>query len=305
VSKLITGVGIGVALLILSAILSGLPIGLLLNPAALIMVLGPLVGVVWLVFPAPLIKQLLDTLSGQSSASEADCRRIERACVQFGDMAVLSAVIGLAVIGVHALGTGVFTEPADTRRIGAVISGAAACLVYGISCKIFLAMAIESAVASRRLRLPAAADPSTNMPTAAAEPPPRGLLALMAVTIMLVSWLYGFWLLSGRITGFITASKLLLVISIPLLLGWMAGRPSQRSERPAGFVEAAARQAGAAAAAGVVATIIGVMAVAISDNPSRISVGLAGASLGMTYGLMGYFMLRALGLRGGRNTESG
>jgi hypothetical protein len=127
----------------------------------------------------------------------------------------------------------------------------------------------------------------------------------MAVTIMLVSWLYGFWLLAGRITGFITASKLLLVISIPLLLGWMAGRPSQRSERPAGFVEAAARQAGAAAAAGVVATIIGVMAVAISDNPSRISVGLAGASLGMTYGLMGYFMLRALGLRGGRTTEAG
>lgn len=279
----------GVALL-LSAILAGVDPGALFNPGVFLVVLGPVVGAIIMGFPSSMFRAVRGVLANDPALDDDSAHRVQRASRDLGQLAILTALVGVLLAGMTFFDSTLLTA----RDLGILISTSALCLVYGFGFKLLIATPLEALATQRRTLSPSTGDVAP-VGTSPDPTPPRPWQRLLGSLLMLLSWLWGFALMDGYILGLLNLSRLLLILGlIPLLIWMTSGGRNEQSRSP---FDVLVDQAGVALTAGLLGTVVGVMAVLENlREPERLGPGLAATSTGITYGLMFYIVFVAVGL---------
>ncbi len=267
---------------------AGLPISRLFDPAAVLLVIGPLVGLSVMACPGWVLSTVAGILRGDSSLSKADCLHVERLCGQLGQMAVLSAFIAMLLFLVSTDVSGK-TSLNAYEGLGDGIAVAAICMAWGLGCKVLVLTPLANASARISGRQ---CEQSSKSSTETARVRPSRSVFLAGLLIMLASWGGGLASISPHDWRVFQSSTFLILL--PLALAWLAWRAG--AAQPHAWVDALADQADATLIAYVISSLLGVYSavewISRRGNLAPAMFTVADLVVGLTL----YFVLRALGL---------
>jgi hypothetical protein len=266
---------------------AGLPVSRLFDPAAVLLVIGPLVGLSVMACPGWVLRTVAGILRRDSSLSKADCLHVERLCGQLGQMAVLSAFIAmlLFLVSTNVSGT---TSLNAYEGLGDGIAVAAICMAWGLGCKVLVLTPLANAsarISGRRCEQ----NPKSSPETAGVRPSRSVFLA--GLLIMLASWGGGLASISPHDWRVFQSSTVLILL--PLALAWLAWRAG--AAQPHAWVDALADQADATLIAYVISSLLGVSSAVESISRGNLTPAMSTVA-DLVVGLTLYFVLRALGL---------
>jgi len=280
---------LAVGLLCLSAVLSGLSLGLFVNPTAVLLTLMPILGFAMLAYPRTLATAAFRMLFTERTPARCDCSRIKRMARQFGDASLAATAIAAGFAA-----TLVWMNLQHPEAIGWPLAAGMGSLVMGVIFKLLIATPIEQA-ADRGLQHDAPDAATAAKPLEVPERPSlRRLMAGSAV--MILGWLAG-----GIFIGLDAAppdSSLIILAVVAALFGLEFYRGNLRA---AVAGDAFVRLARAALAAGVLATVPVLLTLADAERfgslgePDLINA-LKQSSLCIVVGIMVSYLFTAVSI---------